>query len=61
MVNEKNDVDKFFRIAYVEICFEILHGRMPDEHELNELLKSESMQADLIYRANRKILDESTR
>lgn len=61
MVNEKNDVDKFFGIAYVGICFEILHGRMPDEHELNKLLKNESMQADLIYRANRKILDESTR
>lgn len=61
MVNEKNDIDKFFGIAYIEMCFEILHGRMPDEHELNELLRSESMQTDLIYRANRKILDESTR
>ena len=61
MEYEKKDIDKFFGVPYIEICFETVYGRMPYEHELLELLNSDSKQADLIYRANRKIFDESSR
>ncbi|MDP8011744.1 MAG: hypothetical protein ACP5F1_00135 [Thermoplasmata archaeon] len=61
MEKEKKGIDKFFGTTYVEMCFETLYGRMPSEIELFEIMKDRSRQCALIYRANRKILEETMR